>query len=107
MSETWTCGRCGIADAGVLNLGTGNAYHPEWAHCVTALRQQLADVAYLEEWRAADRLKHNIGHAPHDTEWHAYVMGGDQDSCYWGVMVSAPSLPALGARLRAMREKAS
>ena len=54
MRETWTCSRCGLTDATVLNLDTGNAYHPEWRNCVAAVQQQLAAArAEVERLRTA------------------------------------------------------
>lgn len=55
MRETWTCGRCGLTDATVLNLDTGNAYHPEWRNCVAAVQQQLAAARAEVETLTRDR----------------------------------------------------
>lgn len=38
MAEVNTCGRCGIADASVLNLDTGGTYHREPRQCINLLR---------------------------------------------------------------------
>lgn len=43
-AEIRPCGRCGIADASVLDLDTGGAYHPELAHCITTLRARVGDL---------------------------------------------------------------
>lgn len=43
-----TCGRCGIADARVLDLDTGGAYHPEPRHCIELLRERLAEIQKSE-----------------------------------------------------------
>ena len=47
MIEEWTCGRCGIRSAKVLNLDTGGTYHAELRDCINALR------AEAEEWQLA------------------------------------------------------
>ena len=52
MSETlWTCARCGITDAKVLNLDTGSECHPELSQCIAALRARLGRIAELERTR--------------------------------------------------------
>lgn len=77
----------------------------EWVEYAdyAALAQQLADVAYLEEWVQR-------GNDPLLPQHYVAGLVGRRFGAFAGqdlAEVSADSLPALGARLRAMREKAS
>lgn len=75
----------------------------EWVEYAdyAALAQQLADVAYLEEWNGGEFGKHILQCA--DGRWMA---GWYPTACAGPeVFADADSLPALGARLRALSEE--